>query len=143
MGAAVLPTIEKLKKEYVIVDIDPLVIEDLQQRDVPAEYGDAGNEDFLDYIRAHKAKLIISTIPDLSVSLDMIDHLKHKRSSAPIILTAKSAHEAAQLYDAGATFVILPNMLGGELFAQILKTKRTRKASWNVAAKKQKNLLGA
>lgn len=143
LAAAMVPTIRKMKKEFLVVDIDPLVIEGLVAEGITAEYGDAGNEDFLNYVHAHKAKLVISTIPDMSVSLDLLDHLKVRRSRAPIILTAKSANEAAILYDAGATFVILPNMLGGELFSQLLKTKTVRKASWNVLAKKQKKILGA
>jgi Kef-type K+ transport system membrane component KefB len=143
LGAAMLPTIKKLKKEFLIVDIDPAVIEDLESQNITAEYGDAGNEDFLNYVHAHKSKLVISTIPDMSVSLDLLDHLKHRRSKAPIILTAKTSNDAAMLYDAGATFVILPNMLGGELFSQLLKSKTVRKASWNVLAKKQKKILGA
>ncbi len=143
LGEAMQTTIKALKKSYLVVDIDPNVIEELEGQNIPAEYGDAGNEDFLNYVHAHKAQLVISTIPDMSVSLDLLDHLKQRRSKAPIILTVKTSNEAALLYDAGATFVILPNMLGGELFSQLLKSKTVRKSSWNMLAKKQKKILGA
>ena len=60
-----------------------------------------------------------------------------------VIVTVKTARQAEKMYKAGAHFVIVPNILGGEHFAELLKKKKDRKSSWTVAAKKQKKLFGA
>jgi len=54
------------------------------------------------------------------------------------VVTAKNPTQAEVLYEKGATFVILPSILGGELFASILKKKKFRKDYWKDEAKKQK-----
>lgn len=143
LGEAILPAIKKMKKDYLVIDFDPVRIEAMKQRRIPAEYGDAGNEDFMAFIRLEKSKLVISTIPDFAVNMDLIAYLKSKRSRAPIVVTAKKADQASQLYAAGATFVIIPNFLGGELFAQMLAKRGTKKTSWGTAAKHQRKSLGA
>jgi hypothetical protein len=58
------------------------------------------------------------------------------------VVTVKKPSDVAEMYELGATFVIVPNILGGEHFAQLLKTKKTRKSSWGSAARKQKRELG-
>ncbi len=141
LGEAILPTIEKLKKSFLVVDFDPSALKSLEARQVPYEYGDAGNEDFLSYIRLEKAETIISTVPDVAVSRDLLLYCFAKRSKASIIVTAKNTHEAKALYEQGATFVIVPSMLSGELFKDLLVKRKTR-ASWSALAKKQKQKIG-
>ncbi len=141
LGEEILPTIEKLKKSFVVVDFDPSALKDLQALQVPFEYGDAGNEDFLEYLKLEKAETVISTVPDVAVSRDLLLYCISKRSKASVIVTAKSAREAKLLYEQGATFVIVPSILSGELFKDLLAKRKTR-ASWSALAKKQKRKIG-
>jgi voltage-gated potassium channel Kch len=143
IGETILPTIKKMADEYLIVDFDPLAIKQLEQMNIPHLYGDAGNEETLKHIRADKAKIVISTIPDDAISRDVIELLKKKkRSRAAIIVTVKTPEQAAAMYKAGANFVIVPSILGGEHFAGLLEKKKTRKASWTTEGKKQKKAFG-
>lgn len=143
IGKTILPTLKKLKQEYLVVDIDPAAIKHMQENNIPHVYGDAGNQELLKELRAEKAKIIISTIPDDAISRDIIAYLrKTKRSKPTIIVTVKTSEQALELYEAGANFVIVPNILGGEYFAELLKRKKVRKSSWTVAAKKQKKAFG-
>ncbi|MFH1767169.1 MAG: cation:proton antiporter, partial [Patescibacteria group bacterium] len=141
LSMAFLPAIKAMNKDYLVVDFNPVVIEKLKSSRIPHMYGDAGNEDFLCDIRAEKTELVISTIPDMTISTDLIAYLKSKRSRASIVVTAKTVENAKILYDFGATFVILPNILGGKLFAEILIKKKTKKSAWNAAAKSQQKIL--
>ncbi len=141
MGHSILPSIEKLKMDYLIVDCDPAVIDDLENTRKPHMYGDMANRDFLEFIHAQDANFVISTIPDMSASQDMIEYMKMKRSRASIVVTVKTAHDAQEMYRLGATFVIVPSMMSGELFAGMLKQKQLKKSSWQASAKKQKDLL--
>lgn len=137
IGESIMDTVQHLGKKYLIVDFDPAAIEELASRNIPHRYGDAGNDEFLKEIRAEKSQLIISTIPDENVNKDILRYIKNRKSSTSVILTAKVTEEANRLYEAGATFVIIPNVLGGKLFAQLLKKGKTNKASWKALGKKK------
>lgn len=134
---AFFSTVKAMKKDYLVVDFNPAVVEELKCSNVPHIYGDAGNEDFLRDICASKAKLVISTIPDMTISKDLIAYFKSKRARSTLIVTAKTPEEAKVLYEFGATFVILPNAFGGTLFADFLKKRKMKKVAWKSAAKSQ------
>ncbi len=143
LGASILPAIKKLKEDYLIVDFDPAAIDRLEIKQEPHIYGDVGNREFLDFIKAYRAKLIICTIPDVNITRDIIEYLKIKGSRTVIVVTAKTARGAKKMYDMGATFVIVPSMLGGELFSELLTKRKYKKTAWYPLIRKQKKLLAA
>ena len=136
MGVAVLPALQSMKKDYMVVDFDPYKIDALSQANVPAMYGDVANEDMLHHIHASKSKLIVSTIPEFEVNVDLLRWLKRRRSSSAVVLTAKKLEEAQELYKLGASFVIVPNLMGGEHLAELMKKKKLTKKSWVALGKK-------
>ncbi len=142
MGETILPAVQAMRQPYLVVDVDPLAIQELNDLEVPSFYGDAGDEELLVNINAHAAKLIISTIPDANISSDILEFIRLHDSSAAVVVTVKTADEAARMYGLGATFVIVPSILGGKLFADLLKKKKTKKALWGSLAKEQKATLG-
>ncbi|MBT3230841.1 sodium:proton exchanger [Candidatus Uhrbacteria bacterium] len=138
MGTSILESIKATKKDFLVIDLDPVVIDDLEQEQIPHMYGDMANRDFLNYIQAEKAELVISTIPDVSANKDMMEYLQFKKSKASVVVTAKTVDDAKKLYKAGATFVMVPGLMSGELFSQMLKSKKLKKNSWLASAKKHK-----
>ncbi len=138
LGRSILPSVMKMKKKYLVVDFDPVNVRHLRNQKINVEYGDVGSEEFLKYIRIHRSKLIISTIRDIAVNTDLIRYVKKRSGQSSIIVTAKDHHQAADLYALGATYVMLPNDLGGKLFADMLQKKTIRKVSWKAEAKRQK-----
>ncbi|MEK9130726.1 MAG: cation:proton antiporter family protein [Patescibacteria group bacterium] len=130
MGEVVLPKVRALGKPYVVVDFDPAAATELTARHVPFIYGDAGDHDFLSDLKLEKAKLVISTIPDEDVSLQIVHYLKHKKFTGVTIVTAKTSEHAAHLYRDGAHFVIIPSVLGGERFAEMLKKNQLNQKTW-------------
>lgn len=139
IGASIIETVEKMKTKYVVVDFDPSAIEEMDYRNIPHRYGDAGNEEFLKDLRADKSKLVISTIPDENVNKDILRFMKSRKAKTSVILTAKTSADAAKLYELGATFVIIPNVLGGKMFAQILKKSKISKTNWKLVGKKNQH----
>ncbi len=142
LGETIIPALKKMRKSYVVADFNPLAIKLLDERGEPSAYGDAGNEDFLEFLHIDKAKLVISTIPDLAVNTDILAFARRSKNKPTVIVTARSEHEAAALYEQGANFVILPFKLGGEHFAHMLEKKKTAKTTWNASAKLHKHHLG-
>ncbi len=140
MGKRLLPQLTKLAGETLVVDYNPMVIEELALNGVPAMYGDAGSEDLLHFVSVAKAKMVISTIPDIMVTLEMLDYLRCHRARGTIIVTAKNADEATRCYQHGATYVVVPSLLGGDHLGQYLKAKKIAKSGWQQLAKTQKIL---
>ncbi len=137
MGQKILPMVEDLTDNFVVVDYNPTVTEDLERRGINAVYGDASSEDLLKFVHADRTKLLISAIPDMEVNEDICDFLKRRRSTAAVILTVKSSEDAARCYALGATFVIVPTIMGGEHFANLLKKMKTAKGKWGSLGKKE------
>ncbi|HBK34010.1 TPA: sodium:proton exchanger [Candidatus Uhrbacteria bacterium] len=130
MGAVLLPSIKKLRKSYTIVDFDPQAIRELTEVGEPVVYGDAGDEGFLQELQVQKSQLIISTIPDASVSLSLLAYVHRHHYTGTVIVSAHRPEEAERCYRAGATFVIVPSVLGGERFTQLLASQKTKRREW-------------
>lgn len=141
VGQELLAGIKQLKKPYVIVDFQPSVVLRLQEDRLPVVYGDGSDADFLEDVRAQKAKLIISTIPSLPINLGLLSFLRAKRSRAVTVIMAKTVAEASACYDAGATAVFIPSVLGAHAFRDILRTKQLAAAGWKLFGKRQERLL--
>ncbi len=130
MGETILPKIEELKHDYQIVDLNPQTIEELAAQGVPALYGDAGDDRFLAEIKIEKSKMVICTVPDVVISLDLLDYLRRKKYQGIVTVTCRSPRDVNKCYDAGASFVIVPSVLGAERFGDILGEKKVNKRQW-------------
>lgn len=135
MGVEILPAIEAMTSDYRIIDFNPAVVERLLTEGKPILYGDVGNDDVLLMARADVAKLVISTIPDMSVNDGILDFFQHRHSKATVVVTVKSSSDAKRCYDLGATFVIVPSVLSGERFGEFLEKRKGKKTMWNALAK--------
>ena len=145
IGSAALRALQDIRRPFVVVDFDPTVIRELTDVGVSALYGDAGDEAFLEQIGVERASSVISTIPDVSVSLALLGYLRARKFAGTAIVSARSAEESAKCYAAGATYVIIPTQLGGEKLHELLLEKKTRRQSWTrlaqMAGQNVKNVL--
>ena len=108
-------SLAKLKDKIVVVDFNPEVHSTLQAMGIKVIYGDIGHLDTLHHAGIHKAKLVISTIPDTILvgtdNLKLIRHIKNISPHAKIIVTAESVQRALKMYTEGADYVLLPRVL--------------------------------
>ena len=141
MGKEILPAIQSMTSNYRIVDFNPVVVESLLTQELPVVYGDVGSDDVLALHHVEKAKLIVSTIPDMGVNDVILDFLQHHRTKAAVVVTVKSSDDAKRCYDLGATFVIVPSILSGERFAEFLETRKQKKSMWSALAKKYQHWI--
>ena len=128
MGHAIYSSLSSQSFSTLIVDINPTVTLHASQRNIPAMYADIGNPETLGILRKLKPKAVISTAPSFEENLGMI--LAFSRAPKKPLLFASAHHigEAIKLYRAGADYVILPHILGGETVgALIQKSKFDRK----------------
>jgi Kef-type K+ transport system membrane component KefB len=130
IGDAVLPHLLKLKKRLVVIDYDPSVISDLKSRKIPALYGDGGDDDFLSGAQVHDAKLVVSTVPDFSVTTALLKYLKNASHRGVVIVTMRDELDARRAYDIGADYVIVIPALCGERFSEIFDRCKFTKKRW-------------
>jgi Kef-type K+ transport system membrane component KefB len=134
-GVEVLAAIKKLKQPYTVVDFDPVAVRELAQRGEPHVYGDVADENFLEEIKADQSRLIISTIPDFVISTALLTFLKSREFTGVVIVSVHSLEEERHCYELGATYVIVPPILSGRKFSELLGSAKTSKRSWQVSSR--------
>jgi len=121
LGYRIVEMLNSLKKKLLVVDFDPVIIDKLTREKIPCIYGDLNDIEIYDKINLKDAEYIISTVPDKQSSVNMIKTVRRLNKSAKIFVTAEQSHEAIDLYEEGADYVILPYTLSGERVADILR----------------------
>jgi Kef-type K+ transport system membrane component KefB/voltage-gated potassium channel Kch len=107
--------------KFQVLDHDPETIGQLAHESVPHEYGDANDPDLLDDLRIAHAELVVSTVPDLETNLVILSSAKRDGKGPVVIVAAHRIHNALELYEVGADYVILPHFLGGSYAASLVK----------------------
>ena len=121
---------KRLGKSYVVIDYNPEVIDILIEHKINYLYGDATDVEMLEEAGLEHAKLVVSTIPEFDVSLFLIKFLNKKNPKAVMVFHADDPTEAAKLYEAGATYVILPHYIGSEKLSQFIEKSGISKQSF-------------
>lgn len=132
---------KQLKKKYVVVDYDPEIIDVLESRKINYLYGDATDTELLEEAGVDHAKLVISAVPDYDVNLFLLSHLEQKNPQAIVILHSDDPLEAAKLYEAGATYVILPHYIGSEKISSFIQSSGLSKKAFHKHRKKHLDYL--
>ncbi len=120
LGYHIFKKLQKLGKNILIVDFNPEVIHHLMKKKVPCLYGDIGDIEILQRINLKRMELIISTSPDFYDNRLLIKQVNKVNKHAVMIVTSQSVESALDLYEAGADYVIVPHMLGGEYLSILL-----------------------
>ena len=75
----------------------------------------------LDQLKVHRAKFVLSTVPETDTNLLLIKKIRSVNKECVIIVTSRQITDAFKLYNAGADYVILPHFLGGEYTARLIE----------------------
>lgn len=124
IGFDILSSLQKIKKKFLVIDHDPDVINKLSQDGYDCRYGDADDYELLSEINFHKAKMVISTIPIIDTNLLLIRKARESNKKVIIAVVAHQIDDAVKLYDAGATYVLMPHFLGGKHFSAMIEANR-------------------
>ncbi|MBX4187531.1 MAG: cation:proton antiporter [Candidatus Doudnabacteria bacterium] len=113
--------------DILVIDFDPGNIPYLEKNGFSFIFGDISDEDVYDAANCSKAKIVISTIPDLEDNLILITALKKARNRPQIIVRSETEVHAGVLYDSGADYVILPHLYSGHSLGQALANDKKKK----------------
>lgn len=111
---------KKLDKSFIVIDFNPESITKLEESGIPYRYGDAEDVEFLEELSLNKAKLIVSTIPDAKTNLLLTKFVHEVNPKAILIILTYDKKEAKKLYDAGATYIVVPHYLGAAHITNII-----------------------
>lgn len=136
MTSNVLPALEEIYEEILIIDSDPANVEELSRSKYSYIYGDFRHGEIRNSARLAEAQLVISVSADHNVNLQILEDL----ADATVFLKAKSDEEALELYELGAHYVIRENILTAEKLSNYIKLYLEDKDSFEreVEAEKEK-----
>lgn len=120
----------QLGKSHVVVDYDPNVIDTLESKQINFIYGDVTDPEMLEEINVTKSKLVVSTITDFPTNKFIGNWLEKENQQAVYICNADSIEEAAELYEAGAAYVMLPHYIGSEKISSFIKKSGLKKSEF-------------
>ncbi|MBU1132422.1 cation:proton antiporter [Patescibacteria group bacterium] len=121
LGGGLIKILRKMKKEFLVIDHDPEVIEVLAEKGINCVFGSADDSELLDSLPLRNCKLIISTIPEMELNHALISFAKKKNKKINIIAVANHAADAEKLYGLGAAYVIMPSYLGRRFMVELLQ----------------------
>jgi Trk K+ transport system NAD-binding subunit len=68
--------------------------------------------------------MIVSTVPSIDTNLLLIRRIKERNDKIMIIVISHQIDDAMVLYEAGATYVIMPHFLGGKHVATMIENHK-------------------
>jgi Kef-type K+ transport system membrane component KefB/Trk K+ transport system NAD-binding subunit len=137
VGFPIMKTFMHSKKDYLIIDFNPVRVKKLVRNSINCIYGDVSNSDFLDEIDFSCAEIIVSTVPEKEVNIGILNKLKSIKSKATVIVTARKIADTFELYNLGAEYVILPHFLGGDYVANLIDKAKTDSKIYEKEKEKQ------
>lgn len=105
---------------FLVVDFNPKVFTRLTADNVPVVFGDINDPEIIDAANIESARIVISTTSSLSDNLTMLEYIRNMRRKPISIITASTKHDAIRLYEKGATYLIVPEVVAGEHIKQML-----------------------
>lgn len=129
-GHEFISLFKKMKKRYVVIDYDPEVIDVIEQRKINYLYGDATDVELLEEAGVEHARLVVSTIPDYQVNSVILNYLQAKNRDAIVVVHADDPYDAAKLYEAGASYVVLPHYIGSEKVSEFISKSGLAKSAF-------------
>jgi Kef-type K+ transport system membrane component KefB/voltage-gated potassium channel Kch len=126
VGGEIVKFLKREKVPLLILDFNPHIIEGLQKASINSFYGDMGDPEVLDDLKLDEAKLVISTSQDIEDNLLLLEELKGRKIRVPVIVRAENIPDAQILYAAGADYVIIPELIAGDLLTEKLRDNLNR-----------------
>jgi len=113
IGMNLLDSFKKMNKKFLVVDYNPEVIVELAKEGIDCRYGDVSDVEILDELNFRKAKMIISTLKEYETNILLLKKVRDVNKDAIVIVVSHQLDEAMHMYKLGASYVLMPNFIGG------------------------------
>lgn len=129
-GHEFIRTFKQLGKRFLVIDYDPEVIDALEKQKINYLYGDITDIELLKEMNLEKSKLIVSTVPDHDSNIFIVKFISSVNSEAILICYADNIHQATELYDLGASYVMMPHYIGSEKISAFIRKSGVKKSDF-------------
>lgn len=123
MGQSILHALKDSEEEVLVVDFDPDIVAKFKEKGESIFFGDISDAEIQERAGLSRAKIVISTVPDVEDNLILLQAIQHVNKKAKVIVIAFEVEDAKDLYSAGADYVIMPHLVGGHHLAKMLVGK--------------------
>lgn len=120
-GQEFVKAFKSMRRKFIVVDYNPEIVEELERKNIEFMYGDATDLELLEELNLNKTKLIVSTITDFETNQTLLAHIMKVNPQAIVICHSDNYEEAAALYHLGATYVMMPHLIGSERISHFVK----------------------
>lgn len=141
-GHEFVTTFREMHKPYIVVDYDPEVIDTLERQHIHHVYGDATDYELLEEIGIGKAEMVVSILPGHTTNRELLKFYLSKNPEGIYICHASDYDSAADLYDHGASYVMLPHFIGSEKMSAFIRKNGSDKAAFDTYRKNHIITLG-
>jgi Kef-type K+ transport system membrane component KefB len=107
-GNHIMHELSNRGRQVLGVDFDPDVVHRLRESGCAVVYGDAEDPEFAATLPLSRADWVVSSVPQLSVNLTLLQSLARYGFVGRTATTAHNAHSAEELTRAGSDVVLLP-----------------------------------
>lgn len=129
-GLEFIKVFKKLKKRFTVVDYDPDVVDSLEHANISYLYGDMTDIELLDEAGIGDVKMIVSVVTDFDTNKFLLRTVELMNPSCVIICHADGVTEAAELYELGASYVMLPHYIGSEKIGAFIQKNGFKKTEF-------------
>ena len=121
IGFFVAQVLRQLDMAAVIIDLDYRRVEEARKAGLPMVYGDAGHEVVLEAANIQEARLLLITVPAMTVTHAVINLARRFRPDLDIVARSGSIEQMESLHEMGIHEVVQPEFEAGlEIIRQAL-----------------------
>ena len=120
VGSDFVSVFKKNNINFLVIEHNPEAIAVLKELGFPCEYGDAEDVEFLEELPLATCDLFVSTMPDFSTNLLLVEQIRKFNKNAIVILISDNIEDTNELYSAGATYVVMPHYIGANVAAGMI-----------------------
>jgi Kef-type K+ transport system membrane component KefB len=110
--------------QILVIDFNPLVLQELKRRGIKCLYGDVAHMDTLHHAHIHAAKIVVCTISDAilrgTTNLRLLRQARRLCPNAQVIAAADNISAAIELYEQGADFVYIARLHSARHMAELI-----------------------
>lgn len=108
------------KYPLVVMDHNPDIVEKLKNEKINIFLGEADNKLIRKKLHIKKSRLLVLAIPQVDASLKLLNYAKEVNPDIVVFARAHSFKDAAKLYEAGAEFVCMPEVVGSNVYLKTI-----------------------
>ncbi len=110
VGSEIGTALDTFRAPYVVIEVDPDIVETLRTRGIFCLFGDATHERILQQANTQSASLVFLTLPEGNKNQVVIRNIRRQNSTVRILARAQTRSDHEALLQAGASEIIQPEL---------------------------------